>query len=1179
MTRVEHETMRLMLRGGLALAVVVFGLQQPALAQLSGASVSSSGSNCTGANNTSGFCGFGAAVQTSTGSTFATRYEWNINADVGAGSTRDTSGTAQHSLSFTATAIGGYQLSIATSRLGDMNRVNDVLNCSGVSDVNAVTGTSNISLTSGTLSLVDPGAIGSGTSTTSVPYSQASSATICRSSGGVGQSHSLTFTWAGSVRSNSCEAAVRQGAQNGTTSGCSACGYAGSPARTQATDGHFVTVTFTALCGNGVLDSCAGEQCDQGAGNGSSTSCCNSNCTFRTAGATCRPVAGGCDTPETCAGASGACPADTFLSTASVCRAAAGVCDNAENCPGNSANCPADGFKPTSAGCRGSAGACDLVEACPGNGPNCTADTFVPSTTVCRASTGGCDPAENCPGTAAACPADVLSPSTTVCRAAAGPCDSAENCTGASASCPANGFQASTVVCRPSAGSCDVAENCPGNAVACPADGFEPTTTVCRASAGACDAAENCPGNAASCPADALSPSTAVCRPVAGACDVAESCTGIDADCPTDGFEPSTTECRAVAGDCDVAESCTGTGAACPADGFEPSTLLCRASVGVCDPAEHCTGSSATCSADAKEPTTTICRAAADLCDAAEQCDGVGDDCPADGFASAATVCRPAAGECDTPDTCTGSGPACPAADQKDVAGTPCTDDGNPCTADECDGVGDLCTHPAGNLGALCRAVAGVCDAPEVCDGANTSCPADSVAGAFVECRASAGECDPAETCDGAGVNCPADAKSATDTPCTDDGNACSRDVCNGSGNACTHPAGNAGATCRPVAGECDVAETCSGSNLNCPADGFLSNNTACTDDGNPCTRDKCNGSGPLCTHPAGNANAVCRPSAGVCDVVELCDGANATCPVDAVAAASVECRADAGQCDVAEHCDGGNVACPADAFELDGTPCLDGNACTLDTCQSGICVGVPDFDICLDEFLCYKAVNTKGTPKLPVLSGVNALNLADQFEMASFDADIHKTFCTPANKNDVPILDPNTHLRGRLMRANPATPLFVRRTGVQVSNQFGPFTVDVIRRDELLTPAHKSLLPPPPPAPDPQTHQVDHYKCYKVKRTGSKFVPLTVTIEDQFRSPAGTFNVIKPKRLCNPVDKNGEGIQEPSRHLVCYKVKPAVGTPLFVRRNAVQVTTQFGSESVDVIKEMELCIPSEKLL
>ena len=53
------------------------------------------------------------------GTTFTSRYAWNINSDTGVGSTHDTSGNAQHNVSFSATAAGGYRLDISTTRNGD----------------------------------------------------------------------------------------------------------------------------------------------------------------------------------------------------------------------------------------------------------------------------------------------------------------------------------------------------------------------------------------------------------------------------------------------------------------------------------------------------------------------------------------------------------------------------------------------------------------------------------------------------------------------------------------------------------------------------------------------------------------------------------------------------------------------------------------------------------------------------------------------------------------------------------------------------------------------------------------------------------------------------------------------------------------------------------------------------
>ena len=374
-----------------------------AAAQLSSATNSTSGATCSGGNNGDGYCGNSVGFSTANnGTTFTSRYAWNINADVGIGSTRDTSGNAQHNVAFTATATGGYRLDIGTSRQGDMNLINDASGCNGRSDTSGVTGSSNFALSSGSLSLADPGAIGNTGSTQSIGINQTSSAQIFRISNGVGQPHTLTFTWNGSVRSNSCEAAVRQGLQNGSTTGCNACGYGGSPGRTEANDGHFVTVTLTSLCGNGTVDSSVSEQCDQGAANGTAGSCCTSSCTFKSIGTQCRASGGVCDPAESCTGSSATCPADA--KSTSLCRGTAGVCDVAESCDGVNNDCPADGFASASTECRGAAGVCDVADFCTGSDASCPAD--VKSTLECRGPAGVCDVAESCDGMNDECPAD-----------------------------------------------------------------------------------------------------------------------------------------------------------------------------------------------------------------------------------------------------------------------------------------------------------------------------------------------------------------------------------------------------------------------------------------------------------------------------------------------------------------------------------------------------------------------------------------------------------------------------------------------------------------------------------------------------------------------------------------------------------------------------------------------------
>jgi RHS repeat-associated protein len=171
--------------------------------------------------------------------------------------------------------------------------------------------------------------------------------------------------------------------------------------------------------------------------------------------------------------------------------------------------------------------------------------------------------------------------------------------------------------------------------------------------------------------------------------------------------------------------------------------------------------------------------------------------------------------------------------------GASCADDGNACTRDVCNGTSITCQHPAGNAGAVCRAVAG--------------------------------DCDLAETCTGVSATCPANAFKADGTTCTDDGNACTADRCSGTSAACQHPAGNGGAVCRAASGPCDVTEVCSGAAAICPADAKAPDGTTCSD-GNACTlADRCQAG--ACT---GDPKACAPPNA--CFVAGTCDPATGAC-------------------------------------------------------------------------------------------------------------------------------------------------------------------------------------------------------------------------------------------------------------------------------------------------------------
>jgi uncharacterized repeat protein (TIGR01451 family) len=102
---------------------------------------------------------------------------------------------------------------------------------------------------------------------------------------------------------------------------------------------------------------------------------------------------------------------------------------------------------------------------------------------------------------------------------------------------------------------------------------------------------------------------------------------------------------------------------------------------------------------------------------------------------------------------------------------------------------------------------------------------------------------------------------------------------------------------------------------------------------------------------------------------------------------------------------------------------------------------------------------------------------------------------------------------------------------------------------------------------------QLDHFKCYKTKQLGAKFDPRRVVLTDQFNTER--VNVVRPEAFCNPVDKDGSGINDPTAHLTCYKIHDVRGDefPKFEPRR-INARDQFGVRNLGVRKTRRLCLP-----
>jgi len=104
---------------------------------------------------------------------------------------------------------------------------------------------------------------------------------------------------------------------------------------------------------------------------------------------------------------------------------------------------------------------------------------------------------------------------------------------------------------------------------------------------------------------------------------------------------------------------------------------------------------------------------------------------------------------------------------------------------------------------------------------------------------------------------------------------------------------------------------------------------------------------------------------------------------------------------------------------------------------------------------------------------------------------------------------------------------------------------------------------------PVAEAQTVDHYNCYQGKDLKNpKFVPLAASLSDELRLQI--VDVKKLKFVCPPVDKNGEGIINPSVHLCAYAIKGEKLSP----RPGLEVLSQFQKSQFEAKQAKLLLVP-----
>lgn len=228
----------------------------------------------------------------------------------------------------------------------------------------------------------------------------------------------------------------------------------------------------------------------------------------------------------------------------------------------------------------------------------------------------------------------------------------------------------------------------------------------------------------------------------------------------------------------------------------------------------------------------------------------------------------------------------------------------------------------------------------------------------------------------------------------------------------------------------------------------------------------------------------------------------------------------------------------------------------------------------CLGEhYLCHKSRVSHGAP---VVTPIVPLELEDQFYTQRFEAYRTRYLCPPADKRGEGILEPDVGLATYLIDYLPGDALHETQR-VRMTTQFGTISGLLLGPHSLMVPtAIDTVAQPPPPVPG---HKVDHFKCYCFK-------PDTPTVTEAPIAhalwPAGSvYRIRRARRVCTPTDAHGEGlgsegegIEDPARHLVCFQVK-ARKPPAKLRD--VFLTNAFGAQRWDVKHGFELCVPARK--
>src|SRR5262249_15237654 len=129
-----------------------------------------------------------------------------------------------------------------------------------------------------------------------------------------------------------------------------------------------------------------------------------------------------------------------------------------------------------------------------------------------------------------------------------------------------------------------------------------------------------------------------------------------------------------------------------------------------------------------------------------------------------------------------------------------------------------------------------------------------------------------------------------------------------------------------------------------------------------------------------------------------------------------------------------------------------------------------------LDHFLLYRVRPSGGAPAFEPFGPVT---LSDDVASRHYVISRPRQLGVPADENGEGVPDPTIAVVEHPIAATPGTPRFAKRSQVPVLDQCNDVSVALTQPTSLMVPA---TVDPRGPAtqPDPATHDLDHFLCYK---------------------------------------------------------------------------------------------------